>query len=520
MSFLFNLQLFAETESPHTIQSTEFGSGNTEMTAFLRSFPTGYTKNYNRYEAPSGGKITLTQWFANNIPDIKTINSLYDSVSPYKTFFDDKIVSANVLSELFFKTNFTNTDEINKIISKIFAHSDDSYKSIELERIFMGINMDRNETNDTYHVKEFPNNFKLKPKLNTELEGIIIRYCLNDNETYFSTIFGGAFVDELDVSEIKINKNYSSDQSATCLFRGCIAQKVKGLETFPYENYAYTTEKTFEGLFNLDRYIDKIDDPVLKKKIKQRYYNNIDVDKESYDPIFEYWKNDKPLVIKSLGNRMTKSDVEENYVRLAGSFSGSRRLTRTFANAYINTLELTKDVYLRYCYSYESMFEGASIRNLKIGSKIGAVNRYMGSYKNMLKLSTKGPFKLESIDVTFVFPDKKYLVDLPYWAKRARNPNDPPISNTAKQADMIKDMLPNRDAIANSAYTSKINIRLVNFNFEDMLKFVQDNGYPEITTEDQLLEFMGGCPRDYLQFEEKTRSDYMTADHESHGMEA
>ena len=520
MSFLFDLQLFAETESPHTIQSTEFGSGNTEMTAFLRSFPTGYTKNYNRYEAPSGGKITLTQWFANNIPDIKTINSLYDSVSPYKTFFDDKIVSANVLSELFFKTNFTNTDEINKIISKIFAHSDDSYKSIELERIFMGINMDRNETNDTYHVKEFPNNFKLKPKLNTGLGGIIIRYCLNDNETYFSTIFGGAFVDELDVSGIKINKNYSSDQSATCLFRGCIAQKVKGLETFPYENYAYTTEKTFEGLFNLDRYIDKIDDPVLKKKIKQRYYNNIDVDKESYDPIFEYWKNDKPLVIKSLGNRMTKSDVEENYVRLAGSFSGSRRLTRTFANAYINTLELTRDVYLRYCYSYESMFEGASIRNLKIGSKIGAVNRYMGSYKNMLKLSTKGPFKLESIDVTFVFPDKKYLVDLPYWAKRARNPNDPPISNTAKQADMIKDMLPNRDAIANSAYTSKINIRLVNFNFEDMLKFVQDNGYPEVTTEDQLLEFMGGCPREYLQFEEKTRSDYMVTDHEAHGAEA
>ena len=517
MSFLFDLQLFAETESPHTIQSTEFESGHTEMVAFLRSFPTGYTKNYNRYEAPSGAKITLTQWLANNIP---AINSLYDSVSPSKTFFDDKIVSANVLSELFFKTNFTNTDEINKIISKIFAHSDDSYKSVELERIFMGINMDHNETNDTYHVKEFPNNFKLKPKLNTELEGIIIRYCLNDNETNFSTIFGGAFVDELDVSEIKINKNYSVSQFVNCLFRGCIAQKVKGLETFPYENYAYTTEKTFEGLFNLDRYIDKIDDPVLKKKIKQRYYNNIDVDKESYDPIFEYWKNDKPLVIKSLGNRMTKSDVEENYVRLAGSFSGSRRLTRTFANAYINTLELTKDVYLRYCYSYESMFEGASIRNLKIGSKIGAVNRYMGSYKNMLKLSTKGPFKLESIDVTFVFPDKKYLVDLPYWAKRTRNPSDPPISNTAKQADMIKDMLPNRDAIANSAYTSKINIRLVNFNFEDMLKFVQDNGYPEITTEDQLLEFMGGCPRDYLQFEEKTRSDYMTADHESHGWEA
>ena len=520
MSFLFNLQLFAETENPHTIQGTEFGSGNTEMTAFLRSFPTGYTKNYNRYEAPSGAKITLTQWFANNIPDIKTINSLYDSVSPSKTFFDDKIVSANVLSELFFKTNFTNTDEINKIISKIFAHSDDSYKSIELERIFMGINMDRNETNDTYHVKEFPNNFKLKPKLNTELEGIIIRYCLNDNEINFSTIFGGAFVDELDVSEIKINKNYSSDQSATCLFRGCIAQKVKGLETFPYENYAYTTDKTFEGLFNLDRYIDKIDDPVLKKKIKQRYYNNIDIDKESYDPIFEYWKNDKPLVIKSLGNMLTKSDVMEDYVRLAGAFSGNRRLLRTFANAYINTLELTKDVYLRYCYSYESMFEGASIRNLKIGSKIGAVNRYMGSYKNMLKLSTKGPFKLESIDVTFVFPDKKYLVDLPYWAKRARNPNDPPISNTAKQADMIKDMLPNRDAIANSAYTSKINIRLINFNFEDMLKFVQDNGYPEITTEDQLLEFMGGCPRQYLQFEEKTRSDYMIADHEAHGSEA
>ena len=77
------------------------------------------------------------------------------------------------------------------------------------------------------------------------------------------------------------------------------------------------------------------------KKIKQRYYNNIDVDKENYDPIFEYWKNDKPLVIKSLGNLMTKSDVAEDYDRVAGSFSGSRRLLRTFANAYINTLELT-----------------------------------------------------------------------------------------------------------------------------------------------------------------------------------
>jgi len=205
---------------------------------------------------------------------------------------------------------------------------------------------------------------------------------------------------------------------------------------------------------------------------------------------------------------------------VAGSFSGSRRLTKTFANAYINTLELTEDVYLRYCYSYESMFEGASIRNLKIGSKIGAVNRYMGSYKNMLKLSTKGPFKLKSIDVTFVFPDKKYLTDLPYWAKRLHNPNDFPGTNTAKQAELIKDMLPNKDAISPGAYPSNINIRLVNFNFEDMLKFVQDNGYPEITTEDKLLEFMGGCPREYLQFEEKTRSDYMVADHEAHGSEA
>lgn len=521
MSFLFNLQLFAETENPHTIQGTEFESGHTEMTAFLKSYPTGFTKNYNRYDAPSGARVNLTRWFSNNIPDIKTINSLYDSISPYKTFFDDKVVTANVLSELFFKTNFTNTDEINKIISRIFTHSEDSYKSVELERIFMGINMDHNETNDTYHVKEFPNNFKLKPKLNTELEGIIIRYCMNDNETYFSTIFGGAFVDELDVSEIKINKNFSSGQFANCLFRGCIAQKVKGLETFPFENYSYTTEKTFEGLFNLDRYIDKIDDPVLKKKIKQRYYNNIDVDKENYDPIFEYWKNDKPLVIKSLGNLMTKSDVAEDYNRLAGSFSGSRRLLRTFANAYINTLELTEDVYLRYCYSYESMFEGASIRNLKIGSKIGAINRYMGSYKNMLKLSTKGPFKLESINVTFVFPDKKYLSDLPRWAKRVKDPNWLPTEpDTAKQAELIKDMLPNKDAISPGAYPSNINIRLVNFNFEDMLKFVQDNGYPEITTEDQLLEFMGGCPRQYLQFEEKTRSDYMVTDHEAHGAEA
>ena len=48
MSFLFNLQLFAETENPHTIQGTEFESGHTEMTAFLRSFPTGFTKNYTR----------------------------------------------------------------------------------------------------------------------------------------------------------------------------------------------------------------------------------------------------------------------------------------------------------------------------------------------------------------------------------------------------------------------------------------------------------------------------------------
>ena len=78
MSFLFDLQLFAETENPHTIQGTEFEAGHTEMTAFLKSFPTGFTKNYNRYDAPSGARINLTQWFSKNIPDIKIIDSLAD----------------------------------------------------------------------------------------------------------------------------------------------------------------------------------------------------------------------------------------------------------------------------------------------------------------------------------------------------------------------------------------------------------------------------------------------------------
>ena len=84
---------------------------------------------------------------------------------------------------------------------------------------------------------------------------------------------------------------------------------------------------------------------------------------------------------------------------------------------------------------------------------------------------------------------------------------------------MIKNMLPSADCMV-KGLRNRVRIKLVNFNVENMLSFVQEHGYPEITTEDQLFEFMGGCPKDCLVFEEKTRNDYMGKDNESHASEA
>lgn len=526
MSFKFNLQLFAQVESPHTVQGSETDSVNPHLKVYTYNFPEGFVKRWGTMYA-STNETYLTRWFAQNIPDIKTINSLYDSVSPNKTLFDNRVVNSGVIDELFFKTNFTNTDEINKILSKIFLNSTDSYRSVQMERMYMGINMDYNESNNTYHVKEFPNNFKLKPKFNTGFSGITIRYCLNDSETYPSTIFGGAFVNELDVTDVKIAELTSSSQYSDCLFRRCIAQKVKGIETYPFNKSSDAAKRTFEGMFNLDPYIDKIDDPEIKKKIKQKYYNTIDIYRAYYDdikltkdnePLFEYWRPDKVLRLTNLGRVFTRFKFGETHIAGLGGSSGvgERRFFKTFANAYLFGVELTKDIYMRYCYTYESMFEGASMVKLKIESKIGAVNRYMGNYKNMFKFSTKGPFKLHEMDVTIVFPDEKYLTDLQWWAKREYINN---MELSPKQADMIKDMLPPADSIVKSN-RNRVRIKLVNFNVENMLSFVQEYGYPEITTEDQLLEFMGGCPRECLVFEEKTRSDYMMRDSETHASEA
>ena len=525
MSFKFDLQLFAQVENPHTVQGSETDSVNPHLKVYTYTFPEGFVKRWGSTFA-STNETNLSRWFAQNIPDTKTINSLYDSVSPNKTFFDNKVVNASVIDELFFKTNFTNTDEINKIVSKIFLNSPDSYRSVQMERMYMGINMDYNESNDTYHVKQFPNDFKLKPKFNTGIGGITIRYCLNDNETYPSTIFGGAFVNELDVTDVKISPPNHSRQYSDCLFRRCIAQKVKGIETYPFNKSSDATKKTFEGMFNLDPYINKIDDPEIKKKIKQKYYNVIDIYRAYYgeikltksnEPLFEYWRPDKVLKLNNLGAKFKKAiNYEEYHAEAGNSSSGDRRFIRTFADAYLFGVELTKDIYMRYCFTYEGMFEGASMVKLKIDSNIGAVNRYMGNYKNMFKFSTKGPFKLHEMDVTIVFPDEKYLTDLPWWAKRNYIDN---FNLAPKQADMIKDMLPPADCMV-KGLRNRVRIKLVNFNVENMLSFVQEYGYPEITTEDQLFEFMGGCPRDCLIFEEKTRNDYMMKDVESHASEA
>ena len=526
MSFKFNLQLFAQVENPHTVQGSETDSVNPHLKVYTYNFPEGFVKRWGSTYA-STNETYLSRWFAQNIPDIKTINSLYDSVSPNKTFFDNKVVNSGVIDELFFKTNFTNTDEINKIVSKIFLNNVDSYRSVQMERMYMGINMDYNESNDTYHVKQFPNNFKLKPKFNTGFSGITIRYCLNENETYPSTIFGGAFVNELDVTDVKLAELKSSNTYSDCVFRRCIAQKVKGLETYPFNRSSSASNKTFEGMFNLDPYINKIDDPEIKKKIKSKYYNVIDIYKAYYgeikltennEPLFEYWRPDKVLRLTNLGKSFTRMINLEDH---DGSYSGSRnvgdrRFFKTFSNAYLFGVELTKDIYMRYCYSYESMFEGASMVKLKIGSKIGAVNRYMGNYKNMFNFSTKGPFKLHEMDVTIVFPDEEYLTNLPWWAKREFINN---MDLSPKQADMIKNMLPSADCMV-KGLRNRVRIKLVNFNVENMLSFVQEYGYPEITTEDQLFEFMGGCPKDCLVFEEKTRNDYMGKDNESHASEA
>ena len=74
---------------------------------------------------------------------------------------------------------------------------------------------------------------------------------------------------------------------------------------------------------------------------------------------------------------------------------------------------------------------------------------------------------------------------------------DPPGSEF-KKCDRLKNMLPSKEALAPNV--TFLSLKFKNYNKEALLKFVQENGRPEITTEDQLFEFFG-LPKSYIQFD-------------------
>lgn len=502
--FNFDLQLFAKVTNPYLLKGSELDYKSApKYTAFAEQpiFPEGSaTRNeygemridYNKYEY-------LPFWFKNNIPDINTINSLYDSISEKKNYFDSKTVIARDISNLFSGINFTNIDEINKILPKIFVVSTGTaYRPVTMKYIYDGLNMYKTE--EGKYKTTYPNNFELKPKL---LNGYVSinKYYFHptDNPKQYS-LFGGAFVKTLNISEFNLSPksdkpNQYGDKTPgntiIGMFRDCIAQKIVGLDKFPFEKFKNCANYMFAGAFNMDKYIDKIEDADTKKKLKRLYYNNIEaIDRLQYvneadsDTIlFEYWA--KPLKLKSIGITDPK--------KISFTYGDNTKIIGTFEDAYICSIDLT-NIDLQNFEYLTDMFKGTStvlISFKTIGSK-APNSRYMPNYSNLFNVSKSGPFKLKDIRGEIIFPDKEYM---------KFNPSDSGGSYIngehviPKGADLLKNMLPSKEALAPGV--TRIGLKFKNYNKDALLKFVQDNGRPEITTEEQLFEFFG-LPKEYI----------------------
>lgn len=510
--FNFDLQLFAKVDNPYSLKGNDLDYKNPNYISYMENplYPEGsLTIDPDIRDKRLIKDGALSYWFKNKIPDINSISSLYDSISSNKNYFDEKIVVTDNIDNLFSGISFTNMDEINAILPKIFLGNKNTYlNTVKINYIYDGINMF--ETTDNKYKIIFPNNFKLKPKL---LNGFISQYLYNNRDTY--SLFGGAFVKTLDISEFNLlpksdtnnqyNPNSNPGNDIYGMFKNCIAQSIVGLDKFPFEKFKYCGDYMFAGAFNLDKYIDKIEDPDTKKKLKKAYYNAIeaiDLADSYYDTnevdldkvLFEYWI--KPLKLK-------KDSFGIGY-KISSTFlpSGGHSITATFKEAYINCVDLSNINLTNYTYIMD-MFKNASVSTIifnTIGSK-EPQSQCMPNYSNLFNVAKNGPFKLREIRGTIIFPDEKYM-------KISYREPDPPESGIIK-ADRLKNMLPSKEALAPEV--TNIGITFKNYNKEALLKFVQEHGRPEITTEDQLFEFFG-LPKSYIRIDPDTEVPQKPAD--------
>ena len=498
--FTFDLQLFAKVDNPYNIKSTDLDYKNPNYTSYMENplYPEGSLRTNSTGMKTFNKDGSLAYWFKNNIPDINSISSIYDSISSNKNYFDEKIVVTDNIDNLFSDINFTNMDEINKILSKIFLGNKGVYlNTVQMDHIYDGINMFK--TTDNKYKTTYPNNFELKPKL---LNGFVSQYLFKTRDSY--SLFGGAFVKTLNISEFNLlpksdgnNQYYDKNPGNDIygMFKDCIAQTIVGLDKFPFKKFKNCGDYMFAGAFNLDKYIDKIEDPDTKKKLKKAYYNTIEaitLAEYTYDNtkeidldkvLFEYWV--KPLKLK-------KDSFGIGYKIYSGGGRGNS-ITGTFKEAYINCVDLSDIDLTNYSYMI-NMFKDASINNIvfdTIGSKVPQ-SQFIPNYSNLFNVSKNGPFKLRNITGTIIFPDEKYM-------KISFSEPDPPESGY-KKCNRLKNMLPSKEALAPGV--TRLNLKFKNYNKEALLKFVQENGGPEITTEDQLFELFG-LPKSYIQFEDE-----------------
>lgn len=510
--FKFDLQLFAKVDNPYSMNSTDIDYKSPYYSSYIQKplFPEDsaeldkYTKKY--FVAKNDKLESLEFWFKNNIPDINTINSLYDSISENKNYFDSKIVMSNNVKNLFSGIKFTNVSEINKILSKIFIVSDgfNSYNTVYMNNIYKGINLF--ETTDNKYEVSYPNDFELKPKLLNDY----ISLAYSDTK-YEETLLGGAFVKTIDISEFRPapqsgveGQRYSIPHNPANnivgMFKDCFAQTIIGLDEFPFEKFGRCGDYMFAGAFNLDKYIDKIADPDTKKKLKKLYYNNIeainlvdsyyDTNEIDLDKVlFEYWV--KPLKLK-----------KDNFgISYKYNYNFNTKIESTFEGAYIYSIDLTELDLSKYD-RMPNMFNGTSTSSIKfktIGSKTPA-NGLMPIYSNLFNLSKNGPFKLRRIEGEIIFPDKDYMIP---------NTHNIELIESRKHADSLKNILPSKEALAPGV--TSIGLKFKNYNKDALLKFVQDNGRPEIITEEQLFEFFG-LPKEYITIDNEGEGASKPAD--------
>lgn len=542
MEFTFDLQLFAKSDSnPDTIHHEQVDYKKPEYNTYQYSIPTKLTTG-----DVEGNLEDLTFWFSKNISDIDTITSLYDSVSANKTHFDQEnpVCSVNIAG-LFAKINFTNMEEINTILPKIYLNVDISsaqggtyaYTPIILNNIYHGINMFK--TQEGKFKTQYPNTFTLKPKFNSTISfnqkhKIDESFVESDHDTYSDEfieksigLFGYAFVKTLDVSDVVIFKyppagQIISDQDGynrqiTGMFKGCLAQEIVGLDKmmqnmkdelsktkegkiiYNYSSKIYSIgNELFKNAFNMDKYIDKIENEDTKKELRKAYYNSVlygdSDDEETREKcLFSYWRKDRPLVLDCIGGQPFD---------LKGAFEG----------AYIKSVDISgvTNRILPEGHNVQNLFKDASVETIDIGNLNNAallkekeISKLYPGYNtfihvlyanNMLNVSKTGPFKLRQVKGSITFPKKNQLENLvtkPIVLLEQRSYFE----------DFFENMLPSEDAIEESARRN-FKITLVNYDLDMILELAQSNKFgnsktQNIRTEEDVIRFFGGLPKKY-----------------------